>query len=125
MIGRLVAKLPSPTERVNVRGIRVRDPVDIIWCPSKDPFPKADNRRVLKEYSQAMQDLLADGYEPGLRPSGHDISDRFQKDLGGHSSELALHSKHGIRLPVLTGVSEVRDQTTFGTIPSSPPEVLH
>lgn len=77
------AKLPTPAEWVTVRRIRVKDAVDPIWWLSKSPYPKADNRRVLKPYSESMKQLLDDGYEPKLRPSGHDISDKFQKDLGG------------------------------------------
>jgi site-specific DNA-methyltransferase (cytosine-N4-specific) len=30
-----------------------------------------------------MQTLLKNGYKPALRPSGHDISDKFQRDNGG------------------------------------------
>lgn len=77
------AKLPTPAEWVTVRRVRVKDAVDPIWWLSKSPHPKADNRRVLKPYSESMKQLLKDGYEPKLRPSGHDISDKFQKDLGG------------------------------------------
>jgi len=77
------AKLPTPAEWVTVRRVRVKDAVDPIWWLSKSPYPKADNRRVLKPYSESMKQLLKDGYEPKLRPSGHDISDKFQKDLGG------------------------------------------
>ena len=77
------AKLPSPAEWVNVRRMRVKDAVDPIWWLSKTPFPKADNRRILKPYSKSMQELLAKGYKPKLRPSGHDISKHFRNDRGG------------------------------------------
>ena len=30
-----------------------------------------------------MKSLLKNGYKPALRPSGHDISDKFQRDNGG------------------------------------------
>ena len=30
-----------------------------------------------------MKNLLKKGYKPKLRPSGHDISDKFQKDNQG------------------------------------------
>ncbi len=49
----------------------------------KIPQPKADNRKVLKPYSQSMKQLLKKGYKAKLRPSGHDISDKFQKDNQG------------------------------------------
>ena len=77
------ARLPSPAEWVNVRRIRVKDAVNTVWWLSKSEFPKADNRKVLKEYSDSMKDLLDNGYKPKLRPSGHDISNKFQKDNNG------------------------------------------
>lgn len=77
------AKLPSPAEWVNVRRIRVKDAINPIWWLSKTPFPKADNRKVLKPYSKSMEDLLLRGYKPKLRPSGHDISPKFRNNHGG------------------------------------------
>jgi len=77
------AKLPSPAEWVNVRRIRVKDAIDPVWWLSKTPFPKADNRRVLKPYSKSMEELLVKGYKAKLRPSGHDISTKFQNNHGG------------------------------------------
>jgi len=71
------ARLPSPAEWVTVRRIRVKDAVDPVWWLSKSPFPKADNRRVLKPYSESMKLLLKNGYKPKKRPSGHDISHKF------------------------------------------------
>jgi DNA modification methylase len=77
------AKLPSPAEWVNVRRVRVKDAVNCIWWLSKTPFPKASNKRVLAPYSDSMKSLLKNGYDAKLRPSGHDISDKFSKDNGG------------------------------------------
>lgn len=77
------AKLPSPAEWVNVRRMRVKDAIDPVWWLSKTPFPKADNRQVLKPYSKSMEDLLAKGYKAKLRPSGHDISTKFSNNRGG------------------------------------------
>lgn len=77
------AKLPTPAEWVNVRRVRVKDAVNTVWWLSKTPFPKANNRRILAPYSKSMKDLLANGYTAKLRPSGHDISDKFMKDNGG------------------------------------------
>ncbi len=76
------AKLPTPAEWVTVRRIRVKDAVNYIFWLSKTPWPKADNRRVLAPYSDSMKDLLKNGYQAKLRPSGHDISDKFQVDNG-------------------------------------------
>ncbi|MBX2996975.1 MAG: site-specific DNA-methyltransferase [Caldilineaceae bacterium] len=77
------SKLPTPAEWVNVRRIRVKDAVNCIFWLSKTPWPKVSNRRVLTPYSDSMLDLLENGYDAKLRPSGHDISDKFQRDNGG------------------------------------------
>ncbi len=76
------SKLPTPAEWVNVRRVRVKDAVNTVWWLSKTPWPKASNKRVLQPYSQSMKDLLAKGYKAKLRPSGHDISDKFSKNNG-------------------------------------------
>lgn len=77
------SKLPSPAEWVNVRRIRVKDAVNCIFWLSKTPWPKASNRRVLTPYSDSMLELLENGYKPKVRPSGWDISDKFQQNNGG------------------------------------------
>ncbi|AFY43164.1 site-specific DNA-methyltransferase [Nostoc sp. PCC 7107] len=77
------ARLPTPAEWVTIRRIRVKDAVNVVWWLSKTPNPKADNRKVLKPYSQSMQRLLKNGYTAKIRPSGHEISDKFQKDNQG------------------------------------------
>jgi DNA modification methylase len=76
------ARLPTPAEWVTVRRIRVKDAINCVWWLSKTPWPKASNRRVLVPYSPAMQNLLKVGYKAQLRPSGHDISDKFNTDNG-------------------------------------------
>jgi len=76
------ARLPTPAEWVTVRRIRVKDAINCIWWLSPTPWPKASNRRVLQPYSESMKELLVKGYKPMLRPSGHDISDRFGTDNG-------------------------------------------
>jgi DNA modification methylase len=77
------ARLPSPAEWVNVRRVRVKDAVNMVWWFGKTENPKADNRKILQPYSESMKTLLRDGYKAKLRPSGHDISDKFSKDNGG------------------------------------------
>lgn len=73
------SRLPSPAEWVTVRRERVKDAVDCIWWLSKDPHPKASNLKVLQPYSESMELLLKNGYKAKLRPSGHNISDKFSK----------------------------------------------
>lgn len=79
------AKLPSPAQWVNVDRIRVKDSFTKLWWLSPATKPKANNQRVLKEYSQAMKDLLRKGsYNAGKRPSEHDIGETsFLKNNGG------------------------------------------
>lgn len=77
------AKLPTPAEWVTVRRERVKDAVTNLWWLSPSEHPKADNRRVLRPYSQAQRKLMKDGYKPKLRPSEHPISGKFGKDNGG------------------------------------------
>lgn len=77
------SRLPAPAEWVTVRRIRVKDSVNVVWWLSKTEYPKADNRRVLQPYSDSMLDLFKNGYAAKERPSGHDISDGFNKNNGG------------------------------------------
>lgn len=77
------ARLPTPAEWVTVRRIRVKDSVNIVWWLSKTENPKSDNRKILKPYSDSMKALLKNGYKAQLRPSGHDISEKFNIDNGG------------------------------------------
>ncbi len=77
------AKLPTPAEWVTVRRERVKDAVNTVWWLSLDEHPKANNRRVLKPYSDSQVKLMRDGYKPRLRPSEHDISDKFGRDNNG------------------------------------------
>ncbi|MEF3365887.1 site-specific DNA-methyltransferase [Methylocystis sp. 9N] len=77
------AKLPAPAEWVNVRRMRVKDSIEYIWWLSSTPWPKADNRNVLTPYSDDMLRLISKGYKAKQRPSGHNITHKFQKNLGG------------------------------------------
>lgn len=80
------SKLPSPIEWVNKRKIRAKDTVNTLWWLSKTEWPQADVREVLTEYSGRMKKLLEDSakfYTPALRPSGHDVSNGFDRDNGG------------------------------------------
>ncbi|MGE0752592.1 MAG: site-specific DNA-methyltransferase [Variibacter sp.] len=76
------SKLPTPAEWVNIRRIRVKDAINTVWWLAKTEWPRANNRRVLQPYSPSMKELLAKGYKAKLRPSGHDISEKFSIDNG-------------------------------------------
>jgi len=77
------AKLPAPAEWVTVRRQRIKDSVEYVWWLSKTPWPQADNRNVLVPYSPDMERLIRKGYRPKTRPSGHNITHKFQADRGG------------------------------------------
>ncbi len=101
------AKLPTPAEWVTVRRERVKDAVNTVWWLSKDPHPKSNNKRVLRPYSDAMKNLLKNGYNAKMRPSGHDISTKFQNDRGGAippniiPDSIAGSDSSSIGMPVL------------------------
>jgi site-specific DNA-methyltransferase (cytosine-N4-specific) len=70
-------RLPSPVQWVNVQRIRVKDAFTRLWWLSTTPYPKADNRSVLREYSPSMRELLkTKKYNSGKRPSQHRIGPR-------------------------------------------------
>lgn len=79
------AKMPMPAEWVTVRRIRIRDSVEYVWWLSKTPWPKADNRTVLKPYSKDMEHLNKRGMHRTVRPSGHNIKPSFSKVEAGGS----------------------------------------
>jgi len=79
------ARLPAPAEWVNVQRVRVKDSYTHVWWMSPTEQPKADNRRVLKNYSEAMLKLLkSQTYSSGQRPSEYRIGARsFLRDHNG------------------------------------------
>lgn len=79
------AKMPVPAEWVSVRRIRVKDSCEHVWWLSKTPWPKANNRNVLRPYSKDMLRLAQKGVKATVRPSGHNISSSFDKIAGGGS----------------------------------------
>ena len=79
------AKMPVPAEWVTVRRVRIKDSVEHVWWLSKTPFPKADNRKVLRPYSADMIRLAKRGVKAAVRPSGHNINASFDKIENGGS----------------------------------------
>ena len=77
------AKLPTPAEWVTVRRERVKDAVNTVWWLSPSKHPKANNRRVLKQYSKSQKKLMIEGYKAKTRPSEHVISTKFRRDNKG------------------------------------------
>jgi site-specific DNA-methyltransferase (cytosine-N4-specific) len=79
------AKMPVPAEWVTVRRIRVKDSVEYVWWFSKTQWPKADNRKVLRPYSKDMLRLAKKGVKTTVRPSGHNITESWDKLHNGGS----------------------------------------
>ena len=78
------ARLPSPAQWVTVERVRAKDAVNYIWWLAKTPHPKADNRRVLREYTDSMKKLIKTGnYNRGRRRAGHVVGEGFTEDRGG------------------------------------------
>ena len=111
------AKLPSPVEWVTKERIRVKDAFTRVWWMSPSPRPKADNRKVLREYSASMKRLIETGeYNAGARPSEHCIgAESFKADNNGAippnvGGADALPSLDGIITP--KGFAEFLQETT-------------
>lgn len=131
-------KIPAPAEWVNVRKIRVKDAVNCVWWLSKTPHPKANNQKVLQEYSPDMKRLLKKGYKPKVRPSGHIITKKFKdnggsipsnificgnNDANGHYMELCKErgiKPHPARFPIQLPVFFLRFLTDAGDLVLDP-----
>ena len=103
------SKLPSPAQWVSVERIRVKDAFTRLWWLSPTPRPKANNRRVLKEYSPAMKLLLKKKqYNSGNRPSQHKIGEHsFLTDNKGAIPSNVLSMPNTVsRDPYLTYCKE-------------------
>jgi hypothetical protein len=72
--------MPMPAQRVTVRRIRVKDAVEYVSWLSKTPWPKANNRTVLKPYSPDMARLNQRGVRRTTRLSGHNIKPRSVRE---------------------------------------------
>lgn len=92
------ARLPTPAQWVNVDRIRVKDSYTHVWWMSPSERPDADNRRVLKKYSDSMLKLLrTKRYNSGIRPSGHRVGAKsFLKENDGAipSNVITLANTH-------------------------------
>ncbi len=100
------SRLPSPAQWVTVNRIRTVDSFTNIWWMAKSDFPKADNSKVLRPYSDSMIRLLdKKDFNSGKRPSGHDISSSaFLRDCGGSIAHNffeveSMDSNRDVRLP--------------------------
>lgn len=78
------SKMPSPASWVTISRERITDSVNYIFWFSKSPHPKANNRNILKPYSDKMKKMIKNQkYNMRDRPSEHKISKVWAKDNGG------------------------------------------
>lgn len=76
------SRLPTPTEWVAIRRIRLKDAINTIWWLSKTPWPKASNRRVLQPYSTSMNRWLSTNHTKGANQVRHRFGTRFSRNNG-------------------------------------------
>lgn len=77
------AKMPMPAEWVTVRKIRIKDAVEYVWWLSKTPWPKASNRKVLRQgLSTDMYRLNKRGLRETTRPGGYKIKQSWAEIKG-------------------------------------------
>ena len=79
------SKLPAPAEWVTIRRVRMKPGLETIYWLSPHDHPFADNRAVLRPYSESMRARIAAGGEKkAARPSGYGLAaGAFGKDAGG------------------------------------------
>jgi site-specific DNA-methyltransferase (cytosine-N4-specific) len=112
-------RLPSPAQWVTIERTRLTDSFTHVWWLSKSDYPKADNRKVLRPYSESMISLLKrKTYNHGLRPSQHRISKTgFLKDHGGSIGhnffELHALTDGAPRLPNVMRLPNTRSTEAF------------
>ena len=97
------SRLPTPAQWVNIERVRAKDEVNKIWWLSKTENPKADNKRILQDYSKAMELTILRGTNAGKRASGHEVSENFHINNGGSIP------------PNLIAVSNSISQDTYST----------
>lgn len=114
------SRLPSPAQWVTINRIRTTDSYTQIWWMAKTDFPKADNKRVLRPYSNDMKELLIrQNYNAGKRPSEHRISNNsFLTDHCGsimpNLFELEpMDENREVRLPNAFRISNTQSNDFF------------
>lgn len=88
------SKLPAPAEWVTVRRVRVKPSLEQIYWLSPHDHPYADNRAVLRPYSERMKARLAEGGErAAVHPSGHRYAaGAFSVDHGGSIPDCLIQA---------------------------------
>lgn len=114
------SRLPSPAQWVTVKRMRTVDSFTHVWWLAKTDFPKADNSKVLRPYSNSMKALLKNQrYNPGKRPSEHRIGETsFLKDQGGSIAHNMLEVEaidpfREVRLPNVFSMANTASNDYF------------
>jgi len=114
------SRLPSPAQWVTIERTRMTDSYTHLWWMAKTDHPKADNRKVLRPYSDSMKALIKRRkYNAGKRPSEHGISkDGFLNDHGGSIALNLLKleridEKRKVRLPNAFSASHTTSNDFF------------
>lgn len=114
------SRLPSPAQWVTIERTRMTDSYTHLWWIAKTDYPKADNRKVLRPYSDSMKALIRRRkYNAGKRPSEHGISENgFLNDHGGSIAlnllELeSIDEKRKVRLPNAFSASHTTSNDFF------------
>ena len=114
------SRLPSPAQWVTIERNRLTDSYTHLWWMAKTDFPKADNRKVPRPYSDSMKSLIKRRkYNAGKRPSEHGISENgFLTDHGGSIAlnlfELErMDEKREVRLPNAFSASHTTSNDFF------------
>lgn len=114
------SRLPSPAQWVTIKRNRLTDSYTHLWWMAKTDFPKADNSKVPRPYSDSMKSLIKRReYNAGKRPSGHGISENgFMTDHGGSIAlnlfELEqMDEKRKVRLPNAFSASHTTSNDFF------------
>lgn len=118
------ARLPSPAQWVTVERCRVKEAFTRVWWMSPTPRPKADNGRILTEYSVAMRKLLERGtYNPGVRPSEHTVGQTsFLIDNGGAiPPNVLIPSAAAILQEILASGTELTDVLSIANTSTTDP----
>jgi site-specific DNA-methyltransferase (cytosine-N4-specific) len=119
------AKLPAPAEWVNVRKLRVKDSVECLWWLSKTAWPKANNQRVLQEYSPDMLRLVQRGYRAKKRPSGHNITAKFKEREGSIPPNFLMFGNNDSNGKYLEACKRLGCQPHPARFPTQLPTLLH
>jgi DNA modification methylase len=92
------ATLPSPVQWVNIERQRVKNTFTHLWWMAPNQKPKADNRRVLVEYSESMKKLIkSKSYNAGKRPSEYTIGETsfLTDNKGAIPGSVLTHANTG------------------------------